>query len=447
MLTPGTILQNRYRIVSLLGQDGMGAVYRAWDARLNVPVAVKEMTPQPGLDAQTLAQLRQQFGQEATVLARLNHPNLVRVTDFFEESGNAYLVMDFVEGQSLADLIARQGALPEAQVLGWAAQLLDGLAYCHRQGVIHRDIKPQNVIIRPDGRAVLVDFGLVKLWDPRDPRTRTVVRGMGTPEYAPPEQWGAGHTNPRSDLYSLGATLYHALTGQAPPTTTDRIVNPASFLPLRRLAPRVSPSTEAVVLRAMELQPDARFGSAEEMAQALGGQAVVFPSRPLHTPPPPRRGKGRLGVVVGVVGGVVGLLCIAGLIGLALGQQRMVAKLLAPGAEVQATATARPEAARPVLTDIPVPRPAAAISPQNAGRVAQLARWGKGTVNRVAWSPDGRLLAVASSLGIYLYDAQTLEEVRFIETDSWVASVAFSPDGQTLASESWDGTVRLWGVR
>ena len=200
MLTPGTVLQNRYRIASPLGQGGMGAVYRAWDLRLNIPVAVKEMVPQPGIDPHTLAQLRQQFYREAQVLARLNHPNLVRVTDYFEEWGNAYLVMNFVEGQSLADRIAARGPLPEAQVLDWARQLLDALAYCHAQGVVHRDIKPQNIIIRPDGRPVLVDFGLVKLWDPRDPRTRTVVRAMGTPEYAPPEQWGAGHTSPDKRL-------------------------------------------------------------------------------------------------------------------------------------------------------------------------------------------------------------------------------------------------------
>jgi serine/threonine-protein kinase len=271
MLTPGTVLQNRYRIASPLGQGGMGAVYRAWDLRLNIPVAVKEMVPQPGIDPHTLAQLRQQFYQEAQVLARLNHPNLVRVTDYFEEWGNAYLVMDFVEGQSLADRIAAQGPLPEAQVLDWACQLLDALAYCHAQGVVHRDIKPQNIIIRADGRPILVDFGLVKLWDPRDPRTRTVVRAMGTPEYAPPEQWGAGHTDPRSDLYSLGATLYHALTGQAPATATDRTARPSLFIPPRQLNLSIRPETERAILRAMELAQDARWGSAAEMAAALGG--------------------------------------------------------------------------------------------------------------------------------------------------------------------------------
>ena len=288
MLTTGTTLQNRYRIVSLLGQGGMGAVYRAWDTRLNVPVALKEMIPQPGLDLHTLAQLRQQFQQEATVLARLNHPHLVDVTDFLEEGGNTYLVMKFIEGESLADRIAREGALPESQVLLWAGQLLDALAYCHGRSIIHRDVKPQNVVITPEEQAVLVDFGLVKLWDPRDPRTRTAMRGMGTPEYASPEQYGTqpGHTNPCSDVYSLGATLYHALTGQAPPTANDRMAAPDQFTPVRGLNPRVSDATEAVVLRAMELPLASRFQSAAEMRAALRGgpSATARPAAPRRKP-------------------------------------------------------------------------------------------------------------------------------------------------------------------
>ncbi len=276
-LTTGQVLQNRYRVVSLLGQGGMGAVYHAWDTRLNVAVALKEMIPQPGLDPQTLIQLRQQFQQEAQILARLSHPYLVRVTDFFEEGGNAYLVMDFVEGESLAERIEREGAIAESQVLEWTFQLLDALAYCHAQGIIHRDIKPQNVIIRSDGRAVLVDFGLVKLWDPSDPRTRTAMRGMGTPEYAPPEQYDTqtGHTDPRSDIYGLGATIYHALTGQAPLTATMRIANPALFQPPRVLNPSLSPTTEAAVLRATELAVGNRFATAQEMAAALRGEEVT----------------------------------------------------------------------------------------------------------------------------------------------------------------------------
>jgi serine/threonine-protein kinase len=275
------VVQDRYRIVSLLGQGGMGAVYRAWDTRLSITVAIKEMISQPGLDPQTLDQLGEQFRQEAETLARMHHPHLVRVTDFFAEDGNAYLVMDFVDGESLARRIEQQGALLEAQVLEWADQLLEALAYCHAQGVIHRDVKPQNVIIRPGGQATLVDFGLVKLWDSHDPRTRTAMRGLGTPEYAPPEQYDdtMGHTGPHSDIYSLGATLYHALTGQAPPTATMRIANPDKLLPPRASNPRLSPRTDAAVLRAIELAVGNRFATAQEMAAALRGDA------PAPTPP------------------------------------------------------------------------------------------------------------------------------------------------------------------
>jgi Tol biopolymer transport system component/tRNA A-37 threonylcarbamoyl transferase component Bud32 len=250
----------------------MGAIYRAWDTRLDIPLVIKEMIPQPGLNANMLSQLRQQFQQEAKVLARLDHPHLVRVGDFFEERDNVYLVMDFVEGKSLADRIEREGALPEAQVLAWADQLLDALAYCHSQGIIHRDIKPHNIIIRPDGRAVLVDFGLVKLWDPYDPRTRTVVRGMGTPEYAPPEQYdaGIGDTTPRSDVYSLGATLYHALTGQSPPTVSSRMAYPEQSTLIWSKALGTSQPTRDAVSKAMEIASSQRWPSALAMCKALG---------------------------------------------------------------------------------------------------------------------------------------------------------------------------------
>jgi serine/threonine protein kinase len=201
------VLQSRYRVVSSLGKGGMGAVYRAWDTRLDVPVALKEMVPQPGLDEGTLSQLRYQFEREAKTLARLSHPHLVRVTDYYQEGGNAYLVMEYVEGESLEKRIEREGALPEGQVLTWAEQLADAVAYCHSQGVIHRDIKPHNVVICPDGRAMLVDFGLVKLWDPNDPQTKTVMRGMGTPEYAPPDKYDGQRSHGLPEPVSSRAEL------------------------------------------------------------------------------------------------------------------------------------------------------------------------------------------------------------------------------------------------
>ena len=272
MPNPGQILQERYRIVSELGRGGMGAVYKAVDSRLNIYVALKELTAQTDLDTNTLQDLRDQFRQEATILARLSHPHLVGVTDFFQEGRNVYLVMQYVEGMSLSDIIKRDGALREDQVLVWAAQLLDAISYIHSHGIIHRDIKPQNIIINPNGQAILVDFGLVKLWDPNDPKTRTAVRGIGTPQYSPPEQYEttAGHTGPRSDIFSLGATLYHALTGQSPPTATLRIASPEEYVGIRAVQNSVSPRTATVIERAMELARTKRWGTAAEMASGLG---------------------------------------------------------------------------------------------------------------------------------------------------------------------------------
>ena len=361
-LSTGQTLQNRYRVVSLLGQGGMGAVYRAWDTRLNIPMALKEMVPQPGLDSQTLAQLRQQFQQEATVLARLDHPHLVGVTDFFEERGNAYLVMKFIEGESLADCIEREGALSEEQVLAWADQLLDALAYCHDQGIIHRDVKPQNVVITPDGRATLVDFGLVKLWDPNDPRTRTAIRAMGTPEYAPPEQYDTiGHTDPRSDIYGLGATLYHALTSQSPPTATQRIASRSVFQHPRTLNRNVSPAIEAAVLRAMELTVEDRFSNAQDMRATLSGAApaLVHPTvAPRHqatkvmpearTTSPPRTH------VPGWIWAVGGLTILALAIGITAVLAAMLGKPASPPTIEAPTATM--EIVLP-STDTPTPPP------------------------------------------------------------------------------------------
>lgn len=284
-ISAGQILHQRYQITSLLGQGGMGAVYYAWDNSLNIPVALKVMTPDPRADPRTLSQLRQQFEHEARTVAALDHPNLVRVIDRFSWNGAECLVMNFIEGESLFQRIQRGGAQTESLVIDWTLQLLDALTYCHQKGVIHRDIKPQNVIITAEGKPVLVDFGLVKLWDSDDPQTRTVIRAMGTPEYAPPEQYGVigEHTDARSDLYSLGATMYHALTGQAPMSASDRMARPERFVTPRKVAPGINARTEAAILKAMNLSISQRFNSAEEMKAALQkhGSSVLGETRML----------------------------------------------------------------------------------------------------------------------------------------------------------------------
>jgi serine/threonine protein kinase len=277
-LPVGAVLRDRYVITDLVGQGGMGAVYKADDLRLRGRLcAVKEVLPElvsvPGMEDQT----HDQFYREASILARLDHPNLPKVSDFFEHNRREYLVMDFVPGQDLRQLIedARRHDtfLVEETVLGWMDQLCDALTYLHTQDppVLHRDIKPSNIKVTPRGIVKLVDFGLVKLLQPDESRTVTVVQGRGTVAYTPLEQYGGdtGHTDARSDVYSLGATLYHLLTGQAPADAKQRFLKPGALVPARDINQRISPHVEAAMLMAMAQHPDDRLASVEELRQKL----------------------------------------------------------------------------------------------------------------------------------------------------------------------------------
>ena len=193
------------------------------------------------------------------------------MSDYFDIDENDYLVMDFIEGESLADTLGHKKRPTERLAYAWLEQILDALDYCHRHQVLHRDVKPANIILTPEGRVMLVDFGLIKVYDPHNPRTATIVRGLGTPEYTPLEQYdaGAGHTDARSDIYGLGATLYHLLTGQAPQPVSQRILNPATQPPLQELNPKISTWMAQFVGRAMAIHPQDRFESVREMQREL----------------------------------------------------------------------------------------------------------------------------------------------------------------------------------
>jgi len=318
-LTPDQILNNRYRILSLLGTGGMGAVYHAHDPVLNREVAIKQLQPDP-VTGDRPEQIQQQFLREAQSLAALHHPNLPRVTDYFTADNLHYLVMDYIAGQSLQELMkATQRGLPEAQVLAWADQLLAALEYIHQHGLIHRDIKPANIRLTPDGCVFLVDFGLVKQHDAVNPHTISLIRGIGTPEYAPPEQYDASsaHTDERSDIYALGATLYHLLCGRAPTTVSVRMSEPARFETPRTHNPNLSLDVERVILRAMEIERAKRFANATDMRSALqlAGRSVSAENgRTTQLPPPDRisRPAGRALPRVGLI--FVGVIVASGLL-------------------------------------------------------------------------------------------------------------------------------------
>ncbi|MGD8604117.1 MAG: protein kinase [Anaerolineales bacterium] len=262
-LQPGTLLKQRYRIEGILGQGGMGAVYHAFDVNLGVSVALKE-------NLFTTEEYARQFRREATILASLRHPNLPRVTDHFViESEGQYLVMDFIQGVDLRERLERSGAVSEPECIPWFLEICDALAYLHSRtpSILHRDIKPGNIKIMPDGRAILVDFGLAKVVD-QSGTTTTGAKAM-TPGFSPPEQYGTGRTDPRTDVYSLGATMYAALTAAIPEDSLERAMGRERLTSIRKRNPNVSPSIARVIEKALGVLPEDRFQSINAMARAL----------------------------------------------------------------------------------------------------------------------------------------------------------------------------------
>jgi serine/threonine protein kinase len=273
------VIKERYKIREVVGQGGMGCVYLAEDLRLSGRLcALKAVYYEKNLPDDVIKQTREQFEREATVLARLDHPNLPKVSDFFSDQDRDYLVMDFVPGDDLRTLMLEEKKrgvfLDERKVLNWASQIADALIYLHGQNpaILHRDIKPSNIKLTPNGIIKLVDFGLVKILVSGE-KTITVVHGHGSAYYTPLEQYGGdtGHTDPRSDVYSFGATLYHLLTNNPPLEARQRFLDPTLELPLREINNKISPRTERAILLAMGVHPAERLQSIQEFKDALLG--------------------------------------------------------------------------------------------------------------------------------------------------------------------------------
>ena len=263
VLKPGTRLLERYEVVEVIGRGGMSTVYRARDLhfpQLERWVAIKEMSV---LRPRERDSVMAAFEREAHLLAQLRHPAIPTVLDYFTLGERAYLVLEFIEGKTLDRVIEEAPTfLPQEQVIRWAIELCDVLHYLHTRPkpIIFRDLKPSNIMVTPEERLVLIDFGIARLFDPE--RRGTVI---GTEGYAPPEQY-RGIITPLVDIYALGATMHHMLTKRDP-----RKEPPFSFAerPIRKINPAVSPALEAIVYRALAYRPEERFQSAAEMKAAL----------------------------------------------------------------------------------------------------------------------------------------------------------------------------------
>ena len=289
-----TVAGGRYRVERTLGTGGMAVVLQARDGELDRPVAVK-------LLAENLARdetFRERFLREARLAAGLSHPNVARVFDAGEDGGRPYIVMELVDGETLADVIVRRGRLPAAEAVALAIQACEGLEHAHGEGLVHRDVKPQNLLLREDGTLKIVDFGIARALE----ATRLTQAGtiLGTAAYLSPEQAAGEEVTAAADLYSLGAVLYELLTGRTPYTfeTLAELAHRQAtepIEPLRELAPDVPSGLEDVVMRCLARNPAYRPSSAAELAELLraarGTEGTTAATRPLpaRTPRPRRR--------------------------------------------------------------------------------------------------------------------------------------------------------------
>ncbi|MGB0385110.1 MAG: WD40 repeat domain-containing serine/threonine protein kinase [Ardenticatenaceae bacterium] len=411
MRSANNLLQNgRYHLVRVIGQGGMGAVYEAYDQNLNYRVAVKQVLG--GHSGPALV-------QEGQRLVRLRHSALPDVKNHFVEGQGQYLVMEYIEGHDLAMQLEQQAQpFGVGEVLIWADQLLDALIYLHGQNppLIHRDIKLANLKLTPDGQIILLDFGLAK--GGLTQYTMTPSLHGYTLAYAPPEQIAGTGTDELSDLYALGATLYHLLTGQAPENALQRHAQSPHSDPLRpanQLNPQIPAHVADALSAAMALDPAQRPASAVEMRAMLAQS------------PKPDKDKRQNRVIAAT-------------------PQRWVALLIGVLLLVMLGGLATVLCSWNECPIFPISPAGSTISTDNASQIEPLARLGQGKIEQIAISPNSDLLAVTSSVGIYLYDAQTLEQRLLIESEGWLTGVVFSPDGQIVAAGSRNRMVYLWQV-
>src|SRR5215217_1031512 len=283
----GTVLGGRYRVQSTLGSGGMAIVYRAEDAILGRPVALKTLHRRYA----EMPSFRRRFRQEARAMACLDHENIVKVYDISQDGEVPFIVAECVDGRDIGKLLAghRGGTLNEKFVRRMAAQLLRALSYAHRRGVIHRDVKPSNILVTAGGVVKVADFGIARIVEEEDgPEVGKPGEIVGSARYMSPEQLMGKEATPRSDVYSVGVLLYHCLTGR-PPFSGDvralaqkHIHGPPT--PPRELDEKISPHMEAVILKALAKDPNHRFPSAVAMLDAIDVEPLPRVERTAEVP-------------------------------------------------------------------------------------------------------------------------------------------------------------------
>ena len=462
-------LLGKYQIVEEIGRGGMGAVYKAHDPSLDRTVAIKVLAPHLVWEKDFV----ERFLREARAAGRLQHPNIIPIHDVGQEGNNYYFVMAYLPGPSLKQRIAQKGKLTPDEALPILRQLADALDYAHSEGLIHRDVKPANVMFDRRGQAVLTDFGIVKAVE--ESRLTGTGATLGTPHYMAPEQVRGAPVGARSDQYALAIMAFEMLTGQVPfdaDTTTAVLFKQINDPPpsIWKICPDLPRATESVMNRTLSKSPDKRYASCNEFVKALEqalAQAVTVPRKPVEKPEPPTT------ILAKVRKPSQGLLLIgAGIAALVIMALAIVVFSGKPGpatptpvAAVQPTSTATPAATStfqptPTRTPMPptqtptpsatlrastpVPQPAMDIAPDNVGRVTQLAEWSD-VGFYMFFSPDSKRLATGGT-AVSIWEVSSGRQVWGFTgfTTQLSPGLAFSPDGALLAASAQ--YMKVWDV-
>ena len=455
----------QYVLLEQLGEGGMAKVYNALDSRVERNVAIKVILP----SKRTSSVFLQQFEREAKALANLTHTNIVKVLNYGVQDGQPYLVMEYVPGGTLKEVMNQK--LPWQTAAAILAPIARALDYVHHQHIVHRDVKPSNILLQEDFRPMLSDFGILKLLEGKEEKVESAIgAGIGTPEYMPPEQGLGKEVDFSADIYSLGLVFYEMITGQKPYTADSPmavvIKHVTDQLPLPTSIDKNIPKfVERAILRAVQKDPKNRYLSMGHFADvleliALGDKA---PSQKINRVAREKEKRQRslsiftLSLLLLILLAGTSLLTYYYFNGTQLaGTQAVNPAPLALATQTPGnTATSAPAQAPTVQATEAPPQPEVAPSlkvtllgtPLAANPPAQfseIARWGMGGVNVVRWSPDGKSIALGTTSGIFIYDSQTKELSRFIDTQFNVLGMSYNPAGDQIAAGSTTGIVGTW---
>jgi serine/threonine protein kinase/WD40 repeat protein len=457
----------QYILLEQLGEGGMAKVFNALDSRMERNVAIKVILPSKRSSKTFL----EQFEMEAKALASLTHTNIVKVLNYGVENDQPFLVMEYISGGTLKDAVSQK--LPWQTAAAILAPIARALEYVHRQQIVHRDVKPSNILLQEDFQPMLSDFGILKLLEGKEEKVSSAIGvGVGTPEYMPPEQGMGKEVDFRADIYSLGLVFYELVTGQKPFTAdtpmamvlkhvTDEIPRPT------KIDRSIPPFVERAILRAVQKNPEDRYASMGEFADileliALGEKAPAKKILRLAAKKNKRQNPAIPILVFFLFILAVGIAWRYRQFGAAPPPATNTPAITLPTASAPPsafTSTASAATNTPSIQPTPLPAiPTSSPLQQAAGvtllntplpalqtkEFKEIARWGIGGVNVVAWSPQGDTIALGTSNGIFIYDSQTRDLKRFIDTTFNVRAMTFNPDGTLITAGSPYGDVGTW---